>query len=316
MSIVRFLQGWWRTLRLSVYLLCVFVILSVLAGRSLYAHVKDAARALGRELHGLSALTKGAETVRVNGATFHHAALTVEQSVSTVLDEVEVHCQKSTGLFASTMRELESRHRGMLDQYPELGGLRRGVFRDESESGGTLVCFVGKGQSGLKGLIRAAERFMATSDLSEFGFVRYATAERTKDGRTRVAVLWTDEELSMSKMFPATGDAAGSDSRELPRPPNARRTLTAAAEGMPFALRLYESRDRRASLGSLYERWMTEHGWTVAAKEAQRDTVAYHHRDGRQVFVSLSEANARTYVTLLEAGRSDATSLAAAELVE
>ena len=316
MNLGRFLRGWRRQLRLSVYFLCVFVILSALAARRLYAHVKDAARALGHELQGFSALTEGAETVRVNGARFHHAGITVSDSVSAVLDAVEAHCQNNAGAFARTMRELEARHHDVLDKHPELGALRRGVFRDETESAGMLVCFVGQGQSGLSDLIQATRRFLITSDLSEFGYVRYATAKRIPDGRTHATVLWTNEELSLSKMFPATGDAAGSDSRELPRPSNARRTLSAAAEGMPFALRLYESRDGRARLGSFYERWMTGHGWTVAAKEAQHDTVSYLHPDGRQAFVSLSEDNDRTYVTLLEAGRADATSLAASGLLE
>jgi hypothetical protein len=320
MNLIGWTRGWmrtsWRTLRVSFYFFCVFALLSLFAARALYAHVQDAARALGHELAGVSGLTSGAETVLLNGARFHHAALHVQDSVSAVLDAVEAHCQQSTGLFTSTMRELEREHRDALDRHPEIGSIRRGVLRSEWDDGGMLVCFVGQGDDGLSGLKRAARRFMATSDLSAFGFVRYATAERTKDGGTRVMVLWTDGELPLSKMFPATGDAQGSDSTELPRPPNARRTLSAAAEGTTLVLRSYESRDRRAGLERFYDHRMTEKGWKVAAKVSQKGTTAYLHEDGRQAFVTLAEANERTYVTMIEAGRANATAVAATGLLE
>jgi hypothetical protein len=305
-----------RARRVAFYFFCVFAVLSLLAARVLYAHVQDAARALGHELAGISDLTSGAETVLLNGARFHHAAIHVPESISAVLDAVEAHCQKSTGLFTSTMRELERQHGDQLDKFPDLGSIRRGVFREESETGGMLVCFVGQGNDGLTGLKRAAERFMATSDLSAFGFLRYATAKRLKDGSTQVMVLWTDGEVSLSKMFPATGDAEGSDSRELPRPPNARRTLTAAANGMSFALRMYESRDQRPSLERFYDHRLTQKGWRVAAKVSERGTSSYLHPDGRQAFVTLSEANERTYVTMIEAGRADATAVAGTRILE
>jgi hypothetical protein len=314
-SLPRWTRGWWKVVRVSFYFFCVFVILSALAARALYAQAKHAARALGHELAGVSDLTARAESLVVNGARFHHAALTVKDSVSGVLDAVETHCQQSTGAFTRGMRELERTHADVLDKYP-VGSIRRGVFREESNEGGMLVCFVDQGQSGLSDLARAVESFVRTSDLSAFGNVRYVTAERIPDGRTRVMLLWTDAELSISKMFPATGDAAGSDSTVLPRPPNARRTLSATADGMSYGLRSYESRDGRDSVGAFYDRWMSQNGWKASARDQPSGSASYLHRDGRQAFVTVSAARGRTYVTVIEAGRANATSIASTGMLE
>jgi hypothetical protein len=57
-----------KLLRLFAYFSFVFLLVSLLAARSLYAHARDAALALGHELAGLGPLTRGGHTLNLNGA--------------------------------------------------------------------------------------------------------------------------------------------------------------------------------------------------------------------------------------------------------
>jgi hypothetical protein len=168
----------------------------------------------------------------------------------------------------------------------------------------------------VEALVGAVKKFVATSDLSVFGDFRYAKVERTKRGSTHVTVLWTDGQVNLSRMFPAAGDAEGSDSRALPRPDQARRTLSAAAAGMPYGVRQYESREDPKAIEKYYSSWMSDHGWKSVARSDLAQGRAYLRADGYQAFVAVTEADERTYVTLVEAGRADATAIAAPKPME
>ena len=66
-------------------------------------------------------------------------------------------------------------------------------------------------------------------------------AERSPRGGSRVVTLWSEGSLDLGRMFPAAGDAPGTDSSVVPRPAGSRRTLSASVEGFPAAIRIYES---------------------------------------------------------------------------
>jgi hypothetical protein len=102
----------------------------------------------------------------------------------------------------------------------------------------------------------------------------------------------------------------------LPRPPEARRTLVAAAEGMPFALRTYESAKSRADLQAFYDHWMKIEGWRLGAKVEREGASAYFRKDGYQVILTLNETDGRTYATLIEAGQAASSSIATVEISE
>ena len=108
----------------------------------------------------------------------------------------------------------------------------------------------------------------------------------------------------------------GNDSRVLPRPPDSHRTLAAAAEGMPYALRTYDSGKRRAELEAFYAAWMKAHGWIQAARNEAEGATAYFRQDGYQVFLTLMEEGDRTYATLIEAGASASSPTATVEISE
>ena len=119
--------------------------------------------------------------------------------------------------------------------------------------------------------------------------------------------LWADNGLNLSTLFPTTGDAAGDDSPLLPRPPAARRTLAASAEGMPFAVRSYESSQAPDLVQHFYDEWLTKRGFR-AAHDAGSNSSSYLRADGYQAFLSLMRSDGHTYVTVTETGRVDALS--------
>jgi hypothetical protein len=147
------------------------------------------------------------------------------------------------------------------------------------------------------------QRFVRTARLGEFGKFRYVYAQKTRSGKTHVITTWADTDLDMRAMFPAEGDAAGTDSTVVPRPPHSRRTLCAHAAGMNYGLRMYLSTDRLDSLKSHYEEWRSHNRFSPGKDgQGKSGTTVYLRGDGYQVFLSLTEKDGQTYVTLTEAG--------------
>jgi hypothetical protein len=305
-----------RLVRLSCYFSVVFLALAGLSARAFYAHATDAALGFGRELSGLSEVTRDAEALLVNGQHFRHASVLVDESVPLVLDRLEAHCRKSQGPLGGALAELAATYPREMNEHAPPSAASHGVIREGDAERGMLICFTDQRSGGLAELTEAARRFVETSDLSSFGKVVYSYAERRSDGRSHVVTLWTESGLDLGSMFPATGDAAGEDSRVLPRPEHARRTLSAAAHGMPFGLRLYETSGSSASVQRFYDDWMRNNGWQVASRAEEQGASAYLRPDGYQAFLSVSAADERTYVTLIEAGRSDGPSVSALQVRE
>jgi hypothetical protein len=286
------------SLRLGVYLTGVFAVLSLVSGYSLYAHAKDAALAFGAELAGLGELTAGAEVILVNGERFHHSLVIVDGEPSEILDRLQAECESRPGLMGQTFAELAAHDEARVALGTAAAG-SRGVVRQESEGRGMLVCWVSDERSGLGGLAERIDEFSRTSRLSAFGQARYAYVERLPDQQARVMTLWAETDLDLSTLFPTSGDAAGADSRLLPRPPESTRLLSAAAEGMPFLLLHYSSRTPSAAVLVFYERWLSEHGFR-RVDAPPGSTTSYLRADGHQVFLNLLEQATGSMVTLVE----------------
>jgi ABC-type sugar transport system permease subunit len=133
---------------------------------------------------------------------------------------------------------------------------------------------------------------------------------------TYVSTMWADTGLNLKTMFPATGDAAGSDSALLPRPPSARRTLSAGAEGMPYALRMYVSSDSTESLGRFYADWLKKRAWKLIGQKPSHGSSGYMREDGYQVFLTIIEQRGQAYVALTESGNGRTPSVASVVVKE
>jgi hypothetical protein len=300
LGILRVLVPRPASLRLGAYLSCLFGALAGVSGYSLYAHAKDAALAFGAELSGLGDLTAGAEVIQINGERFQHALVIVGGEPGAILDRLQAECESRPGLMGQTLRELSSRERQSADvESAASAHASRGVVRHEGDGRGMLVCWVSDERSGLSGLGERLDEFARTQKLSVFGRARYAFAEALPGGQSRVLTLWADTDLDLSALFPAHGDAAGSDSRLLPRPPEATRLLSAAAEGMPFLLLHYTSRAPTSELQAFYDGWLQAHGWRRVQSTSLTGS-AYLRHDGHQVFLSLLTHEVGSQVTVIE----------------
>ena len=294
-----------RMLRLCAYFTCISVIPVLLGARGLYAATREDAFSIGHELLGLADITRDAETVELNGERFHHAVVVSAQPLSQVLDRIGGYCQQHPGPATRMMNEAERSNPERFAKHAPPGALRKAIFREQKNGSGMLICFVdGPKNASLSGWLGALRRFSSTRDLSAFGRLRYSFAEESA-GKTRVVTLWADTGLNLSTLFPASGDAAGSDSPVLPRPPLARRTLSASAEGLPFSVRSYESSQSPDQMQRFYDAWMSQQGFQ-AQHNAESGASSYLRADGFQAFISLAKLEDHTYVTVTETGRADA----------
>jgi hypothetical protein len=294
-----------QTLRLSAYFSCVSLVGVLALGRALYAATREDAFELGHELLGLSDLTSGAESVLLNGERFHHAVRDTTQPLHTVLDRIEQHCRNHPGSAALALDRLLESDPARFQRHAPPGALRNAVFREETPRRGLVLCFVGgPNPNSAISFLAALRSFSSTRDLASFGRLRYSFAEADEHQTTHVITLWADTGLNLSRLFPKTGDAAGSDSKVVPRPPGARRTLSASAEGVPFSVRSYESEQSLSATQSFYDTWMRTHGYR-AAHAPEAGASSYLRADGSQVFLSLLRAEPHTVATVTESGRPD-----------
>ena len=297
--------------RLMAYWAFVFTLLSLLAARALHAQVEKAALGLGHQLAGLADLTRGGHSVLLNGARLHYARVTTNEPLERVLDRLEAHCDSAPGLLARDLQNLAQKDPGNFAKQFSDRALGRGIVSHRTGTSGVVLCLLADPSRPHASFGEALKQFVRSSDLAELGRVRYAYADRVAGERTRVVSFWNDGRFDLSAMFPASGDAEGSDSRVLPRPPEARRTLSAAIEGAPYAVRSYVSNRSRSALEQFYVRWLSQRNWTFGA---QADgTLTYFRNDGYQIFVSFDEYSGQTFVTLTEAGRA-AGNIAAVEV--
>lgn len=285
-----------KSLRLSAYLALAGIAIVAMSARVVCAQAREAALGVGHELVGLADLTDGAELLHVNGVQFHYSMAVTGDSVAEVLDRFEHFCETKPGIFG----QLEDESAGLQGKQPVHKLLRNGVIRNQTGAQGMVVCFMGCPITGLHEFIKVLARFSKTRDLTDFGRLRYSYVERKTDGRSRVVTVWADTGLNLRRMFPVEGDAEGTDSSAIPRPPLSRRLLSADAATVSARFRMYQSRMPREQVRSYYSQWMKEHAWQLAASADGNWTASYLRQDGYQVIVAVISEGGETYATLTE----------------
>jgi hypothetical protein len=303
--IVRALLPSARTLRMAAYSLFAFGALGAAASRSVYADVREMGLGVGHQLAKLEDLTGGAYLIRVNGAELHRASVHTSQSTGEVLGRYEAYCRENPGALGQAMRDIPSALADRVD-LPKDSPLRAAVVRDERDDRGMVACFVDDSNAPGHALAERLRAVAETGDVSKLGRFRYVFAERSKgpQGGTHVVTFWSDGELNLQKMFPASGDAPGSDSTLAPRPAGSRRTLSASVDGYPAAVRIYESRATRAVIEATYDTALGARGFRKVEAKAAPGGAAYLRGDNAEVLVSFVESESRTTVTIVEASAS------------
>jgi hypothetical protein len=307
-----------RSLRMSAYALVAFGAPAIAASRSVYADVREVGLGLGRQLARLEDLTGEPSRVRVNGAEVSRASAWTAQSTGEVLDRYEAYCRESPGALGRALADIPRAVSSPVERAP--GGAPPAPLvrvREETRGPGArgmVACFVDPPGAAPLPLAARLRALVETGDLSRLGHFRYVFAEPSKGARggTHVVTFWSDSELNLGAMFPATGDAPGTDSTLAPRPAGARRTLSASVDGYPAAVRIYETATARPSVEAALDEELRARGFARLAPPGGGG-ARYLRGDVAEVLVSFGERQGRTTVTLVEAGASRADGVRAEE---
>lgn len=234
----------------------------------------------------------GARTVQMNGAQVHFSSGMTHDPVHTVLEHFTSVCEAHDGGTVERFTSLPSHvgHRS--------GSALDPIFRYETGEGGVVACLdMGEDDLSLDDLNTRVGRFNESHDLHDVGDIRYVFAESTDDG-THFVTFWTDGTFRLDRVMPRDGhDAAGTDLENVPRPPGAFRTMSAAEDGNPDAAVQYMGSSMTEwELEAYYQQSLTEAGWTVmnvpesAQPRGQRLVEATRDDENQMVFVALDTA--------------------------
>lgn len=298
-------------IRVSTYLTLVAGVSSFWIARAASAGIDEAVQRFGESLLRQIGpeIVGEAQHILVNGQSVFMASNVTERPLASVLDELTRHCESVASPALSALSALPP-SAAAESALAELGDPRRlGIERFDTEDRalGQVAC-IAHHQDGanLEQALDKILRFLESGDLSEVGAARYFLARRITDHRSQVIAIWTEGRFDIAGMFLTEGDAPGSDSAVLPRPPRARRAFSAVVPGRPYAVRMYESREAREAILAHYDQSMTSAGWVerpTSEGDELRVLVRAFSRGDTLVFVILDAARAgETPVTLLELG--------------
>jgi hypothetical protein len=109
-----------------------------------------------------------------------------------------------------------------------------------------------------------------------------------RDGKyTMFVAMWSEGALNFRQMFPAHGDAPGSDPVGIPRPQGTRRVLSTQPLGSKATLNVYQAERQGAlELGNFYAEQLPAAGFTLFTKK-HRFMVA--HGDQRTITISIQD---------------------------
>jgi hypothetical protein len=270
------------------------------------AKLREQSLALSKELLPLADLLDGATALRLNGEVINFSMTVLEgTSVKEVLERMQAHCEKHPGPLA---REGLALIEHMPQGLPGGEALRQllsklAVTREESNGQGSVLCFTSDDSTAQPGF---AERFEKTHDLGAFGKLRYVMvgqgrASQNEQHLTRVITLWTEGHFRLDKLVPpASGDAPGSDSQLIPRPPGAVRVFSAETVGAPYSVRIYETQATAQEILAFYDKSME--GWSKLSMAGYEQTARGYIKDAKPLLLNLSKSEKKTLVTLSEVG--------------
>jgi hypothetical protein len=293
--------------RVALYLSGVSLVVLAAASRVALARIGDGVVRVGDELDQVADMLGDPKTIFLNGAAIRVTTAFTTQSPREVLDRYEAICRAHPQLLARAMDDVPGALKAEVDKKGLVAGvnwqrvLDVGIARKDTADAGGLACMMDERPATLRDVTARIEKFQSEGDLSELGRFRYVRVKATAGG-THVRTVWADGPVPTLKMFPRTGDAAGFDSEIVPRPPNARRLISATSTQVPFSVHTYESTDSEKALRAFYDAEMTARGWKPLVV---RNTTVYEKVGGEAVYFSFSQRGGHGVVTATATGRQD-----------
>ncbi len=274
--------------RLAAFIAVGLGATSLVAIRQARAQVHEGMRHLARQLmpYAEQGVIEAPRRVEINGESMYLAMGTTRDSVSAALDYYESWCDRRAGHVTESVAQVDQTAFGQLWTQGGRLGPRLEMVREGDDSEGYVICVdVGERRLSSGELAQRLRAVVDTGDLSRWGNLRYAYVQRASTG-TRILTVATEGPFSLLRMFPAEGDAPGSDTPGLLRHPAMRRVLTAHEDGHGNALGVYSARAPMADVRGWYQREMTRAGWALneVPRDVQLPASARAHRDHALTF--------------------------------
>lgn len=254
--------------RAGVPLMCVvfFLCLAFPVAGQAERRILSAASSLNGML-SLFPKTGTTRNLRLNGAEVMLRSSGTNESLSSVVHRLRAACGR-VDWRVDQRSEPQPRPKDALG--PEGSVLPIPIWQVQSKSEAFVACVTPAAPLTLSGLRRMSGRFQASSDLAAWGSFGFAHAVRTSD-RTSVLVASTGQTLDLPRMFPASGDAPGSDLPLLPRPAG-RRTLSVSLDESPMLAAYATQRPPLAAISS-YAEQLEMAGFAVKRQDDQKGAL-------------------------------------------
>lgn len=224
-------------------------------------------------------LAAGAERrVTINGATMYFNKTTRPGTLDEVMANIAKEC--ASGDQASAF------------------GLSDGTLEGESKPIRLERVETQEGEGG----VRASLCIFAKdgpADGEEARRARYTLAHRRDDGSISVTTIVNACGTPISELFPAEGDAPGSDLDGIARPENARRTLTAIVGKNEHSVRVYESSSSVETAVSSYDEQMGALGF---ATTGSLEDARMYRKDGKSYAASFRATTGGSTIALMPFG--------------
>lgn len=290
-----------RVARLSTFCTVVLGATAMLGSRSVLGAAEESMIDASTQWLRTGALDGSTHRARINGEPVVVSSHMVDGTVDHELDAAEAECRAHAGGLADDEAGVQ---RSMLSRlgFDALGALGLGIVRREASTRGSVACLLRDGDGGLSRLARDVRGLMKTGDLAEVGRLLYVEAERGPAAtRTHVVRLQTEGSFLLTRAFPTSGDAPGSDLAGVPRPLASRRVLDASLDGSPFGVRVYTTERAPEAILARYDRQLAAAGWRVVdVPEQHRAWMRAYDQRGADVFVTASRASGSTVVSITD----------------
>lgn len=286
--------------RLAAFVFVASLGMGLLALRSVYADVENAALALGGELGRLGDVGS-ARALRLNGQSIHVASVVEDMSVVEVLDAMEQGCRDGNAASVEAFEKLPAAAKKGLPKDAS-ASKAAGVLRKERLGEGVVACLLQDEteSTGTAARVARMQRFAATGDLGQLGKLRYVWVRGLDDRRSQVVRAWTDGEFDLYALLPKTGDTPGTDPRDVPRIDGSVRLLTADVEGVPYIVRLYDVPGAPEQVLGKYDADMAQRGWRKVDTDDATPNGRGYARGGVDVMLFADAQDARTLVSMIE----------------
>jgi hypothetical protein len=293
------------TARVSAYLTCICLLGAALSARAAWGAIGDGSLAVGRQMDALRDVLGSTKTLAFNGQPMNVSTAVVHAEIGTVLDRFQAECGQNLGGLSRLLGEFDDPHAVAINRVLRGGRAPFGVLRVDDVNDGMVLCLLDYRYKEVSA-VTLLEEFSKTRDLSLFGDMMYVFAKKIDDERTHVITTWTSGPFRALDLFPATGDAPGSDSDLIARPVASRRILSGIAADAPYGVRIYESDEPVETLFASFDQEMAARGWEKAAAPAiQAGGRVFFHPSGAIAEAFATKSTRKTIFSTVEMGRAD-----------